>query len=265
MKTLRWIILVAALWSVSVGAEVRMWTGEDGEKFRGEFTRELLGRIQVRDVKQTLHLIPIRKLSKSDIKYLQTTICPEVKIQVRQSSRIRPIMEWTIAGDRTILNTFKVTLNKKSNMDSQAKLTVELYVIGTMVDSDAWVLVERATSKFVFPEGKKSQYEFVVKDVPCRKYEANWANDGLADLWRGVEYLGYVAVVLDPQGEVFAYDTDLGTENWLEIGVPEAVEKLHKLYMEGRGSQFSRIFNVELEKMRVPQLPWYRRTKNPGS
>jgi len=252
---------VGALWSVSVGAEVRMWTGEDGKKFRGEFTRQLLGRIQVRDTEDKLRLIPVEKLSTADLNYIQTTTCPEMNIQVRKSSRQRPVLEWTIQGDRTELYTLKAKLSKKSRMDSKAKLTAELYVIGTMVDSKDWVLLEKYTSKFVFPEGKKSEHEFVVKDVHCRTYCATWANDGLPNFNRGMEYLGYIAVVLGPKGDIFAYDTNLGTENWLEDGVPAAVEKLRKRYKEGRGSQFSRLFNEKIQKATVPQVPWYTRTK----
>lgn len=261
MKTFRWISLIVLL-AVSVSAGMRVWTGEDGVKFIGEFNRELLGRIQVRDTAGELHLISLDKLSPADLLYIQTTISPEVGITVRKTDRLRPFMEWSIAGDRTMLYTFTVTLKKKSRMDSKAKLTVELYVIGEEVRGDNWVLVDRDVSKFVFPEGKDSQYDFVAKDIPCRKYEASWANDGLGDLQRGVTYLGYIAVVLDPKGKIIDEDTNLGNEKWMEGGTSAAVEKLRELYMQGRGSQFSRHFDVNIRKARVPQLPWYKRTKS---
>lgn len=263
MKVFGWFLLVA-IWAGSSAAEMRIWTAEDGSKFRGEFTRELLGKIQVRDADGKLHLMPVDNLSKADLHYLQTTICPDVKIEFRKKSRIRPFLEWTIQGDRTTLYTCTVNVFKKSDMDSKVKLTVELYVIGEMVDSKDWVLVERASSKFVFPEGKKSTYTFEAKDIPCRKYLASWANDGHPNFWRGIEYLGYIAVVLDPKGNVIAHKSDLETENWMEPGIQPVVDKLRALYMQGRGSQFSRIFNEKIQKASVPQVPWYTRTKNPG-
>lgn len=261
MKKLRWIVLIAVS-VVSVSAEMRTWTGVDGVRFKGEFNRQLLGGIQIRDVKGALRSISIDKLSKADLLYLQTSIPPDVDISFRQSSRMRKPMEWTLEGDRTTLYTCEVMLKKTGRMDSKAELTVELYIIGEEVDGDNWILVQYDKSKFVFPEGKDATYEFVVKDVPCRKYESFWA-EGMSRM-RGVTYLGYIVTVLDSEGKVFDYDTDLATENWMDEGVPSAVEKLRKLAIEGRGSQFSRHFNLEIQKSSVPQIPWFKRTKNPG-
>ena len=246
---------------LSASAEMRVWTGEDGKLFEGEFKRELLGRIQVKDSKGTLRLIPLDKVSIADMNYLKKQVVPDVDITVRKDFRGKPEMEWTIPNDKTTLFTFDVKLEKKSKMDCSAKLTAELYVIAEEVDGDNWVLVHREAKKFVFPEGRDSAYSFAIDKIGCRRYFSAWA-EGASTIWRGWEYLGYIVVLIDQKGQVAAHKTDLGNENWMEQGLPVVVERLRKLAVDGRGSVYSRHFNSKIEKSAVPQLPWYKRTKN---
>ncbi|QHI70516.1 hypothetical protein [Tichowtungia aerotolerans] len=257
MKTLHSIIFASVFAVVSLAEGARMWTDVDGTRFEGTFVRELLGRIQVRDTEDKLRMIPVEKLSNADLNYLQHKIVPEVDITVRKKSRQKPEMEWTISGDKTTLYTCQITLEKKSDMDSKAKLTAELYFIADEEDGDNYILIEHATKQFVFPEGKNSQIEWVVNDIPIRRYFAGWAV--AAAKWRGGTYLGYIVTVLDPQGEIVDYKTDLGNEDWMS-DVPTTVRKLRKLAYEGRGSVYSRHFTKNIEKAKLPRIEWHYRS-----
>lgn len=258
MKKFQWIFLAATLLGFPGLAEMRVWTGEDGELFEGEFQRELLGRVQVLDAKGEKRLMSLEKLSIADLNYLKKNVVPDVEITCRKSSTIRPPLEWTIRGDQTLLYTCDVTLEKKSDMDSSSKLTAELYVIAEEVDGDNWVLVHREAKKFVFPEGRHSSYSFTVDGIECRRYDARWAKQSRK--WRGWTYLGYVVVMLDQKGQIAAHKTDLATEDWMELGIPVVVERLRKLAVDGRGSVYSRHFGKDVEKSKLPRIEWHART-----
>ncbi len=257
MKILRCMALIL-IYAFSTCAEVRVWTGEDGQRFQGEFLRELLGRIQVRDSKGKLHMISLDKLSKADQIYLQNSVVPEVDITVRKSSFQKPEMEWTISGDKTTLYTCEITIEKESEMDSKAPLTAELYFIADEEDGDNYILIQHESKKFVFSEGNDSEFEWVVRDIPIRRYYAGWAVS--SSKWRGGNYLGYIVTVLGPKGNIVAYKTDIGNEEWMSDGVDAAVEKLRKLAYEGRGSVYSRHFDNQIRKSRVPRIKWHKRT-----
>jgi hypothetical protein len=245
--------------SVSALSEpLRMWTGEDGKRFEGTFVRELLGRVQIRDTKDQLQMISVDKLAKADLKYLQESIVPEVDIKIRKETDLKPEMEWTISGDKTTLYTCKITIEKKSDMDCKTGLTAELYLIADEEDGDNYILIERAENKFVFPEGRDSKIEWIVEKIPIRRYFSGWAVTSAK--WRGGTYLGYIVTVLDPKGNVVASKTDISNVDWMDDGLPAAVEKLRQLAYEGRGSVYSRHFDSKIRKSRLPRIEWHKRT-----
>lgn len=261
MKMIRIFLFVFFIPMLSLfaqGTGARMWTDVDGTRFEGTFVRELLGKIQVEDAEGDLRMIPIDKLAEPDQLYIQQKIVPEVDITVRTNSRQKPEMEWTISGDKTTLYTCKITLDKESDMDSKAKLTAELYFIADEEDGDNYILVQYEKQPFVFPEGRNSSYEWIVKDIPIRRYFAHWAVTSAK--WRGGTYLGYIVTVLGPKGNVIEYKTDMSNEDFLADGVPAAVEKLRRLAHEGRGSVYSRHFTDDIEKARLPRIEWHKRT-----
>lgn len=255
------LFLLAVLLCTSVFAEVRVWIGEDGQRIEGTFKRELLGRIQIRDTQGKLHLIPLEKIAKSDLNFLQKNIVPEVEIQFRKNSVLNPEMEWTIPRDKTTLYTCTITIDKESDMDSKVQLTVELYLIAEELDGDNWVLQSYDKKRFMFPEGKESSFEFTVKDVGFRRYEETWG--GQTTGTRGENYLGYLIVILDGKGRLAEYKTDLDNEPWLRNDVSGAVEKLRALAIEGRGSKYSRHFDVNIKKRTILPIRWWQRFGGP--
>jgi len=256
------LFVSAVLLGTSVFSEVRMWTGEDGQRIEGTFQRELLGRIQIRDTKGKLYLIPLEKLAKSDLSFLQKNIVPEVDINFRKNSVFKPEMEWTIPGDKTTLYTCTVTIDKKSEMDSKVMLTAELYLIADELDGDNWVLQSYDKKRFMFPEGKDSSFEFTVKDVGFRRYEEKWG--GQTTGTRGESYLGYLIVVLDGKGRLADYKTDLDNEPWFkDDDVAGTVDKLRELAIEGRGSKYSRHFTVNIRKRKITPIKWWQRFGGP--
>lgn len=248
---------LTALSAFSQGA--RMWTDVDGTRFEGTFVRELLGKIQIEDVGGDLRMIPIDELAEPDRLYVQRRVIPEVDITVRTDSRIKPFMEWTLRGDRTTLYTAEIRVEKESDMDSKARLAAELFFVAEEADGDNYILIQYDKENFVFPEGRNSEYEWVVNNIPVRFFYNYWALD--AEEPRGGTYLGYLVTILDPKGNIIEHKTDMSNEVFLGDGIPAAVEKLRILAHEGRGSVYSRHFTREIEKASVPRAKWHKRTK----
>jgi len=259
IKTVSLFISVCFLCGSSV-AQTRIWRTVDGTIYEGTFEKTLFDKAYIRNAEGIFLKIPMEELSPPDLEYLFHNVPPEVSIDVRKKDRQQPLLEWSIPDDRTTLHTCKVRLTKTSNLPSQVKLTAELFIFGEEVDGENYVLVHRQQFVFVFPNEKKCVYEFEAVDIPFRHYYANWASQGGAEKYRGVTYLGYLVAVFDPQGNLIASDTSLRSQKWLSEDVATSVEKLNELYINGRGSAFSRHFDTKFRKRTVPRMPWHERS-----
>jgi hypothetical protein len=259
MKTVSLFILVCVLCGSSA-AETRIWQTVDGTVYEGSFEAIVFRKARIRDSAGDVHLVPIKELSPADLKYVSLNVAPKMSIRVRKKNRQRPFMDWSIDDDVTSLYTYTVRLTETSDFHSKAKLSAELFVIGEEVDGDNYVLMHRELSDFVFPEEKKSIYEFRTAEIPFRHYYAHWANQGDAGKNRGVTLLGYLVAVFDSKGTLIATDTNLGKMRFLSEDFPKSIEKLNELYTQGRGSSFARHFDATFRRRMVPRMPWHERT-----
>ncbi len=246
------IIILTGFLCASLFAEMRVWTDAKGEPVTGEFERELFDDILIRDAKKKTHLLPKETLSPQDVHYIHHQVHPEIEIDVVKKSRRRIEQEWVHPLDNTQLYTCTVRLKKKSRFTCKDTLTAELYIIADETDGDNYILIQRDTIRFVFPEHKKSDYEFTVRDIPVR----NYFHGGTIQWTREAVYRGYIVAVFDSRGQFITYKTDLSEMDWLRGDIPSGIEKLQDLAVQGRGSVFSRHFDESLEKSAVPRMPW---------
>jgi hypothetical protein len=251
------IIFLVWMGCGSVSAEFRMWSDVDGTRFEGEFDKALFGEIVVRDRKRKGRFIPFDKLSKKDFEYVQQKIPPDVEIDFKKKTRVRPEMEWTIGRDQTTLYSCTVRVTKKSGFPSQAKLKAELFLIAEEVDGGNYILMHWEPSVFVFPEGKDSVYEFATKEVPFRIYPT-WGE--VTYRLRGQRYIGYIVIVSSLDGTILESDVSLPRLPWLTDDLSASVIKLREIYTTGRGSSHSRHFNSSFRKTQTPRIKWHRRT-----
>jgi hypothetical protein len=259
MKTVRLFVLVCVCCAgFFAEAQTRIWRTADGTAFEGVFEKILFDKAYIRSSEGKIQQIPMDQLSPEDCSFIARRMPPEISFDVRKSDRQRPLLEWSIPQDITTLYTFDVVLKKESKGPCDLALTVEFFALGEEVDGDNYVLVRRDKTDFVFPNERKSVFEFKVTDVPFRRYHAHWAVE--VERARGVEYFGYVIAVSDPAGNVVASDTNLGSQRWLSENISESVRKLRRIAVEGRGSVFSRHFDESFRKRNVPRIPWHRRT-----
>ncbi|MGE4488580.1 MAG: hypothetical protein AB7E95_03430 [Kiritimatiellales bacterium] len=258
MKTFNTLILAVAIGSCA-SAEMRMWTDESGNRFKGEFDKELFGDIRVKGEDRKSHMIPMDKLVKEDWEYILNKVPPRIEASVSKSIRKKPEMDWTIEQDVTQLYTFKVTLTKTSRLPYKGVLTAELFLFGDEVDGDNYVLVHREKTDFTFPDARDSIVEYQVADIHYRKYYASWAVT--ESRFRGIEYIGYLLAVSDSDGKLVYTDCDVADSDWITGDIEKSLEGLRKIAYDGRGSVYSRHFNKRFRKVMVPRIPWHKRTQ----
>jgi hypothetical protein len=240
---------------------MRMWRNVDGTAVMGEFEKALPTKILIRDPSGESHLMEFSQLSDPDQEYILHAAPPKIDIECRNHSRQRPFLEWSIDEDVTTLYSFEIKLKREGKLLGKRTLTTELFVVGEEVDSDNYMLVHWQKAEVVFPEGSKSSQPFTVTDVPFRYYYASWARHGGAAKYRGVTYLGYLIAVSDSKGNLIATDADMSKLRVVTDDIPAAVTALRQIYMNGRGSVYSRCFDESLKKKSASRMPWHPRDR----
>lgn len=255
------LIFINLLLCGFVSAEMRMWTDADGNRFAGEFSKILLGRILIKDQNGRTRSVPIHSLSKAEQDYLSAHVPPELEITVRKASRKLPKYAWSSPDYHTALYTFSITLEKTGKLDYKGELSVELFVIGhdlACESNDSFVLMHHSSSACRLPPGRKSICEILVEDV---RFENFYSSVSRAASKRGKEYVGYIAAVFDSQGRMIACEENGTGTDWIEKDLSRATEKLRSLYEEGYGSPDSCHFKESFKKISPPRPAWFCRTE----
>ena len=256
-----WLVLVFLGVCTSLSAETRMWTDATEGSFEGTYHKELLGGVQIKDLKGRSHLIRMEQLSKADLDYIEYYVAPEVKVKVNYDTRMLPRTEWSREDDDTTAYTFNVKVEKTSRFPHKGGLSAELFVVANerSVQSDKHlVLMHREKTNFAFAEEKKSLCEFSVSSIQLNAYLAGWIRPfSVAN--RGQTYLGYIVAISNSSGQIIFCDTDIAGIRWLTDDLPLSVEKLRDLYINHHGSAASRHFNDSFKKISPPNVRWFQR------
>lgn len=260
---MKWIWLMQAL--PAFGAQEfqsRIWAAHGPSRVTGEFCRELLGGVQIRDTNGKTRLIRMEQLSASDISYLSCHVAPEISVSVDYSSRKWIKTEWSRPDDDVFFYTFTVKLQKRSKLPYKRQLTAELFVIGDerVIDGDEHlVLMDRCKTTFVFAAEKKSCYEFRTSEIPFPFFRSHWILAPSAAN-RGKTYRGWILVITDEQNRLVVCQHDIDVR-WITDDLEGSIEKLRNLYVEHSGSKESRHFNSAFKKLEPPRIPWFRRNR----
>ena len=219
--------------------QMRVWEDVNGLQIKGKFVREIFGSIEVRRPNGDLHSIPLEDLSPEDLTYVRTLIPPDVVVSVRAKESVKDRNEEFIwANDKLTVVTAEVEVRKKSRSPYQGTLKAEVYLIGKEVVTGAYTLVGKGTSRVHFTEENKGRYTFNTS-ATYRVYEEY---NNLET--RGAEYEGYLAVVVDPQGNKLVQESDL---SWL---LDENIDALRQFYV-------GIFFDETCKKRSVPRPRYY--------
>jgi len=246
---------------LSLSAETRIWTDAKGVRFEGVYNKELLGGVQIKDMKGGNHLIRMEQLSTADLDYIESRVPPEVDAKVDSKTRMLLRTKWARDDDDTTIYTFTVTVKKTSKLAHKGQLSAELFVVAnerSVQSREHLVLMQRKATPFVFPEDKEPRYEFSVPNIQFEAYRAAWINLPKATM-RGKTYLGYIVSVSDSTGHIIFCDTDISGVKWITDDLPLSVEKLRELYINHPGSAENRHFNDSFRRISPPRIPWFQR------
>ena len=246
----------------SFAAETRLWTLADGTHVEASFYKEAFVDVMIKDTKRKSHLTRIEDLTKSDLRYIQHHVPPEVSADLDYSTRDLPRTEYSRDGEATTLYTFEVTVERESKLPYQGRLMAELFVLGrerTVKGNRYGVLMHYAKNPVVFPADESGTCTFEVPDVKFHTYLAGWIQI-MSAVYRGKTYLGYILIVSDPDGRIIFADEDVPSFDWITDDLNFSTEQLRKLYEDNPGSPQSRHFNNKFRKVGPPRIPWFPRT-----
>ena len=238
-KIFRILILLCLIITTAESYQMRVWEDVNGLQIKGKFIREIFGSIEIRRPNGELHSITIEELSAEDLTYVRTLIPPEVEILVRSSESAKERNEEFIwANDKVTVVSANVEVRKKSRSPYQGTLKAEIYLIGKEMVTGAYTLAGMATSRVHFTDENKGRYTFKTSAI-YRVYEEYNELE-----IRGASYEGYLVVVVDPQGNKIATETDL---SWL---LDENINKIRNFYV-------GIFFNENCNKRSVPRPKYY--------
>ena len=238
---------------VIAAMEMRIWEETSGKQVKARYDRELFEDVQLRRPDGSLYVIPLRELSRQDLKYIRTRIPPEIELEVRARMRTKErnpnYTRWHDFEDDIETGTVTLKVRQTSKDLFLGTLRAELYLVGREVcTKDIYRLCRKKTIQFKFPEEGDPEYEFSAS-VDFRIYEEyNYTT-------RGADYEGYLVVVTDAKGKKLAVKTSL---NFLEedVAVDEEVVPWFKVDKLRKFHEFE-FFDTDCRKKGVPRPDYY--------
>ena len=240
------ICLFLLIINVSAFGEFRLWKDKAGNEYEAEYVREMFDKVTLRTVRGEEVRVRLDTLSEHDQKYLRVKVPPNIKIDFskRTKRKPKPVEMGDLDNDTTDILYATVTIAKESKRAFTSGLIAELFLIGKEVDGtqgEYMILLSKTEKSFLLPEKRGDIYTFKADPITLKVYtEYNGTQR------RGHEYIGYLVVVSDRQGNPVQIETNL---SWLKSKVPE----LRELYQRGAASVYSRYFDKEtIKKLKVP-------------
>ena len=197
--------------------DARVWRNQQGERFEGRFVRVLLGKVQLETEAGEKLYIPLKELSKWDLKHLASIFVPKVNIRFSDKSRSKFRSKNALADDIIRIVTGTATVEAKDEIESST-LRMEAYMIGEEVATDDFKLLEKGAMPLKFSDENEYTCQLVLETESRNYMEYNRQ-------LRGCLYIGYVVVVLDRKGQVVDFRSDI---SWIQGGHLEKLRKLEK-------------------------------------
>jgi hypothetical protein len=206
-KTGTTILTVALLaLSLTCRAEYRTWKDNEGRKIQAELIQNVDGSVSLRTEQKKLLHVSISTLSAADQEYVLSLTPPHFDIDVQELTDTHSSAFDIGDGDdrrgddndANILNRqteIKATLTKESMRAYKGTMSAELYVIGSKSISQEFVLINKTVVKVSFEKDMDNKFVFTSGNVDFRELEAGASY--------GMQYAGYLLVMLDGSGKVF--------------------------------------------------------------
>ena len=216
MKYAEWTIAAMLLISnagLAQTNEVRTWNFKTGESLDAEYVKDYLGKVVLKDGDGKEWTLKEENfvLSEADKEYLELQHPPELKLEFRKSIVRKNYTMIRFAEDRPEEQRaeFGALIKQTSYLDYRYELNVEFFAIGSEIEGNRFLLLDRLSTPFQLTKENGRKFEFY-SDRVVR----------LTDMWgnsenysrRGEQYYGFLIVVTDRRGKVIAADA---SNDWL--------------------------------------------------
>ena len=189
---------------------MRIWTAGNGETFAAEYVTRMSGKAVLKDTRGKIKKVPLSLLSAEDNLFIELNEPPKLNISFSKQSKSRPpidpgpFLEWT---PPTLIDyVFTAKINQHSADDYNHELRVEFFAIGSEVDGDNYILLDRQSSAFTPSDENERSHAFSGVPVLCYDY-VDWYSQK-----RGGKYGGYLITVTDVRGRIIAREA---SSKWL--------------------------------------------------
>lgn len=219
-------------------AETRIWKDKEGNEVEAELVKVSGSDVYLRspDGKE-LKKVKLEDLSPKDQKYAQINTPPKLRLSVSvNTDRRNESHNFDRRHSLTVQKEevqCEATVEKASSDPYEPKLKAILFTFGTVERKDLYVVLDRTLSPFSFGGEAGNTHRFEGGEINLRQTEFS-----SADSARGVEYEGYVLLVVDVKGNLLDVK---GSRSFFE----KNVEKLNAMK---RGDLFDEDFNLVTRK-----------------
>lgn len=200
------IIIIPALFASLTQAEMRTWTDTYGNTVEAELVENLNGTVTLANADGQEAQLSISELSADDQKYVLANTPPKITIKVnkitnRQNQGFSFENPNNSAYDRdvqvqTTSRSFRITLEKGS-IPYNRPIQAEFYVVGYKKAQEEFIILSKTVKAVAFDQpDSKNKFEFTSEPTSTKNLQG-----GRRDA--GVEFHGYLVVLVDDKGRVF--------------------------------------------------------------
>jgi hypothetical protein len=206
----------------SIKGRQRTWTLLDGRSFAASFEGLIGGKVRLKNAKGRLVKVPREQVSLEDLRLIQLSMPPTLDISFSKQSTQRSYPD--TRSDQlpsTFYYDFSATVKQTSTGSYDQRLKAELFVIGSEVDGNNYILLAHQESGFALTEENQRHYTLQCKTVEVTDYLVGEFWNG-GTVHRGEKYASFLVVISDANGNAIAHKSP---KKWLF----EHLENLRKV------------------------------------
>lgn len=242
---------ISCLFCLNLFADFRIWEDREGNQYDAEFIREMFDKVTLRTREGKDVRMMIKEFCDNDQKYFRVMIPPNITVDVDPRSRVKE-KPWEGNPESSFITTnhrLAVNIEKKSKRIFTSRLFVETFQIAKERDVNRhhFVLMDVSKSDFLLDESKGNKFVFKTKSFDAEQY----IQKGTQGQYRGEEYVGYIVLVTDAQGNIIERKSSIAGK-WSKEA--DLLPKLRDLWTRGRASKRSRHFDKNGDKVALPRV-----------
>lgn len=219
------LFFILALIATCAFAEFRIWRDQKGNSIEAELLSMNAAQVAIRDRNGKVFKFNPKKLSQTDQQYLKTAFPPKMDVEFKKHQDRR---NGSYNYSATVIMSGEVVITKKEQRDYSKSLKVVLLMIARSERHNDFIIADRAESEFDF----KNSREFNLTGNRFSMYEDKYDNTV------GCSYVGYLAVVMDENGNVL--ETKSSRKDF--------VEKVDFLVSQKKNTRFMKDFTKSVNQ-----------------